>query len=221
MAPSGSSKPYFPIQSYFIIFVVRTNFMQQQLTHQQVQKLGNSLIYLANNVGELSKTKILKLLFLLEESSVKRFGYPFFGLSFQIWKLGPVLKEVYIDLSEDSPNLLRDFIERAPYDNKIYIAKGAFNDDHFSDNDIYLLEKIKDFARHKTAKDLISHTHEDNSLWRKSAIKNGTPQQLESADVNSTEFEIDFSLLFDNDEELKERYLESLESLEFINHLKG
>ncbi len=187
--------------------------MQQHLIHQQVQKLGNALIYLASNVGELSKTKILKLLFLLDESSVKRFGYPFFGLSFQIWKLGLVLKEVYIDLSEDSPNLLRDFIERAPYDNKIYIAKGAFNDDQFSDNDIYLLEKIKHFARHKTAKDLINYTHEDNSLWRKSAIKNVILHQRESAEVNSTEFEIDFSLLFDSDEELRDATLNHWKTL--------
>lgn len=195
--------------------------MQNHLTHQQVQKIGNTIIYLADNVGELSKTKILKLLFLLEESSVKRFGYPFFGLNFQIWKLGPVLKEVYIDLSEDNPNLLRDFIEKDAYDNKLYKAKGEFNDDQFSDNDIYLLEKIKDFARHKTAKDLINHTHQENSLWRKSAIKNGILQELESEEVNSTEHVIDFSLLFENDEVLKERYLESLGNLEFIHHLKG
>ena len=195
--------------------------MQNHLTQQQLQKLGNTLIYLAKNVGELSKTKILKLLFLLEESSVKRFGYPFFGLNFQIWKLGPVLKEVYIDLSEDSPNLLKDFIEKDQFNNKLYLAKGEFNDDQFSDNDIYLLEKIKDFARHKTARDLIDYTHEENSLWRKSAIKNGILQELESSEVNSTEHVIDFSLLFENDEQLRERYLESLENLEFINHLKG
>jgi uncharacterized phage-associated protein len=195
--------------------------MQNHLTQQQLQKLGNTLIYLAKNVGELSKTKILKLLFLLEESSVKRFGYPFFGLNFQIWKLGPVLKEVYIDLSEDSPNLLKDFIEKDPFNNKLYSAKGEFNDDQFSDNDIYLLEKIRDFSRHKTARDLIDYTHEENSLWRKSAIKNGVLQELESAEVNSTEYVIDFSLLFENDEQLRERYLESLENLEFINHLKG
>lgn len=195
--------------------------MQNHLTHQQVQKLGNTLIYLANNVGELSKTKILKLLFLLEESSVKRFGYPFFGLNFQIWKLGPVLKEVYIDLSEDNPSLLKEFVEKDPYDNKIYKAKAEFNDDQFSDNDIYLLEKIKEFARHKTAKDLINYTHEENSLWRKSAIKNGILQELESAEMNNTEYTIDFSLLFENDEFLRAKYLESLESLEFINHLKA
>jgi len=195
--------------------------MQNHLTHQQIQKIGNTLIYLADNVGELSKTKILKLLFLLEESSVKRFGYPFFGLNFQIWKLGPVLKEVYIDLSEDSPNLLKDYIEKDLYDNKLYTAKGEFNDDQFSDNDIYLLEKIKDFARHKTAKDLIDVTHEENSLWRKSAIKNGILQELESDEMNSTEFTIDFSLLFENNELLKERYFESQENPEFIHDLKG
>jgi uncharacterized phage-associated protein len=195
--------------------------MQNHLTQQQIQKLGNTLVYFADNVGELSKTKILKLLFLLEESSVKRFGYPFFGLNFQIWKFGPVLKEVYIDLSEETPNLLKDFIEKDPFDNKLYKAKTAFNDDQFSDNDIYLLEKIRDFSRHKNAKDLIDYTHQENSLWRKSALKNGILKELETAQVNSTEYAIDFSLLFEEDEELRERYLESQENLQFINHLKG
>ncbi len=195
--------------------------MQNHLTHQQVEKLGNTLVYLARHVGDLSKTKILKLLFLLEESSIKRFGYPFFGLNFQIWKLGPVLKEVYIDLSEDSPNLLEGYIEKADYDSRLYITKAEFSDDQFSDNDIYLLEKIRDFARHKTARELVDFTHEENSLWRRSAIKNGILQELESAEINSTEFVIDFSLLFENDEALRERYLESIETLEFIHHLKG
>ena len=195
--------------------------MQNHLTHQQVEKLGNTLVYLARHVGDLSKTKILKLLFLLEESSIKRFGYPFFGLNFQIWKLGPVLKEVYIDLSEDCPNLLDGYIEKADYDNRLYITKADFNDDQFSDNDIYLLEKIRDFARHKTARELVDFTHEENSLWRRSAIKNGILQELESSEINSTEFVIDFSLLFENDESLRERYLESIETLEFIHHLKG
>jgi len=195
--------------------------MQNHLTHQQLEKLGNTLVYLAQHVGDLSKTKILKLLFLLEESSVKRFGYPFFGLNFQIWKLGPVLKEVYIDLSEDSPNLLEGFIEKADYDPRQYITKAVFSDDQFSDNDIYLLEKISDFARHKTARELVDFTHEENSLWRKSAIKNGVLQELESAEMHSTEFVIDFSLLFENDEASREHYLESLETLEFIHHLKA
>ncbi|MBP6431602.1 MAG: DUF4065 domain-containing protein, partial [Ferruginibacter sp.] len=63
--------------------------MHNSFTTQQLNKLGNTLIYLANNVGELNKTKILKLLYLIEEKAIKKFGYPFFGFNFQLWKFGP------------------------------------------------------------------------------------------------------------------------------------
>lgn len=194
--------------------------MQNSFTAQQINKLGNTLVYLANNVGELSKTKILKLLYLIEEKSIKKFGYPFFGFNFQLWKFGPVLKDVYIDLSEDSPQILKDYITKADYDINLFIPIAEFNDDEFSDDDIYLLDSIAKFAKHKTAKDLVDLTHNDNSLWKLSALKNGVYEQLEAKEINSTEYLIDFSLLFESNTFQKERYESAVDNLDFINHFK-
>lgn len=194
--------------------------MQNSFTAQQINKLGNTLVYLANNVGELSKTKILKLLYLIEEKSIKKFGYPFFGFNFQLWKFGPVLKDVYIDLSEDSPQILKDYITKADYDINLFIPIVEFNDDEFSDDDIYLLDSIAKFAKHKTAKDLVDLTHNDNSLWKLSALKNGVYEQLEAKEINSTEYLIDFSLLFESKTFQKERYESAVDNLDFINHFK-
>ena len=194
--------------------------MQNSFTAQQINKLGNTLVYLANNVGELSKTKILKLLYLIEEKSIKKFGYPFFGFNFQLWKFGQVLKDVYIDLSEDSPQILKDYITKADYDINLFIPIAEFNDDEFSDDDIYLLDSIAKFAKHKTAKDLVDLTHNDNSLWKLSALKNGVYEQLEAKEINSTEYLIDFSLLFESNSFQKERYESAVDNLDFINHFK-
>ena len=194
--------------------------MPNVFTNQQINKLGNTLVYLSKAVGDFNKTKILKLLFILEESSIKKFGHPFFGFDFQLWKLGPVLKDVYIDLSDESINLLKGYIKQNEYNKSEFEAVSDFNDDEFSDNDIYLMDKVIEFARHKTAKDLVDFTHNENSLWRRSAIKNGVLDQLEAKELNSTEYLIDFSLLFDNDTFLKERYENSIDNLQFINHLK-
>ncbi len=194
--------------------------MSNTFTSQQVNKLGNTLVYLANHVSELNKTKILKLLYILEEKSIKRFGYPFFGFDFQLWKFGPVLKDVYIDLSEDSPLLLKDYIAKDNADKTLFIPIASFNDDEFSDNDVFLLDNIVKFAKHKTAKDLVNITHDENSLWKKSAIKNGIYEQLESESQTSSEFLIDFSLLFEENSFQKERYESAVDNLMFINHLK-
>lgn len=189
-------------------------------TNQQINKLGNTVVYLSKGVSDFNKTKILKLLFILEEVSVKKFGHPFFGFDFQLWKLGPVLKDVYIDLTEDNISLLKNYIKRAEFNKAEFEPISEFNDDEFSDNDIYLMDKVIEFARHKTAKDLIEYTHNENSLWRKSAIKNGVLEQLEAKELNSTEHLVDFSLLFENNSFLKEKYDNAIDNLEFINHLK-
>ncbi|MEI9809261.1 MAG: type II toxin-antitoxin system antitoxin SocA domain-containing protein [Bacteroidota bacterium] len=94
-------------------------------TKDQISKIGNTIIYLAERVQDLNKTKILKFLFLIEEASIKKSGKPFFGIDFQIWKFGPVAKDIYIDLTtqifDDEPILLNEFIERNPTLQKILL----------------------------------------------------------------------------------------------------
>lgn len=194
--------------------------MPNSLTYQQIDKIGNTLVYFANNVGELSKTKILKLLFLIEEKSIQTFGVPFFGVDFKVWKFGPVIQDVYVDLSEASPGLFSAYIKKDSLDSSLYIANATFNDDEFSDNDIFLLEKIREFARHKTAKDLVDFTHDKNSLWRKTAMRHGVLAALEAGAINSTEYTIDFGLLFEKDPEMFAYYLETKENRDFINSIK-
>jgi uncharacterized phage-associated protein len=190
-------------------------------TKDQVEKIGNTIVYLSQKINDLNKTKILKILFLLEEASIKKYGYPFFGIDFQLWKHGPVAKDIFIDLSEDVPSLLGKFIKRDESNAGAFVAIEQFNDDEFSDNDIDLLDKVTAFAKNQTASSLVKYTHDYNSLWRKSAIQNGVLDLLENQLVNSTEFTIDFGLLFENNPDLLEQFKEAKENREFVKHLKS
>src|SRR5258706_9819966 len=107
----------------------------KSFTKDQINKIGNSIVYLSKNISDLNKTKILKLLFLMEEACIKKFGHPFFGIDFQLWKLGPVAKDIFIDLSDETPTLLKDFVKKDTINPSNFIAKAEFNDDEFSDND--------------------------------------------------------------------------------------
>lgn len=53
-------------------------------------KLGNALIYMAERVPDLSKTKALKLLYLMEERMVLIYHVPFLGIPYEVWQAGPV-----------------------------------------------------------------------------------------------------------------------------------
>lgn len=190
-------------------------------TRDQIDKIGNTIVYLSKQMADLSKTKILKILFILEEASIKKYGYPFFGIDFQIWKLGPVIKDIFIDLSEEKPSLLSEYISRDENNMSIFKSDKDFNDDEFSDNDIELLQIITTFVKDKNASTLVKITHSQNSLWRKSAIKNGVMELLEDELINSTEFNIDFSLLFENNPVMIDKFEEIIENLEFSKHLKS
>ena len=64
------------------------------------QKLGNAIIYIAHHTSSLSKTKLLKLLYLMEERMALKYHVPFIGIPFEVWQAGPVAKDVFIDLSD-------------------------------------------------------------------------------------------------------------------------
>lgn len=162
-------------------------------TKNQIDKLGNTLIFLCEKMkkmGPISKTHLLKLIFIIEEISVKKFGIPFFDLRFDVWKLGPVSKDLFVELSGE-PNLLADYITKEVKDGNSYIiAKKAFSDDEFSDNEIDLLNQIADRFLFCTATELINFTHRQDSPWYKTAMKNGVLELLESGKMTTTDIEI-------------------------------
>lgn len=157
------------------------------------EKLGNVVVYIANHVPDLSKTKLLKLLYFMEEYSVKRFHTPFLGLLFEVWQAGPVVKDVFIDLSE-TPVLLDGFVKKEVKDGNTYIsAIKEFCDDEFSDNDIVVMDDMLKKYGNMTAKQLVNLTHAKGSLWYKVAEQEHLLEAFKEGKLNNSSYEIDFS----------------------------
>lgn len=195
--------------------------MSIPLNKYQFDKLGNTLVFFAKHVGDFGKTKALKLLFLLEEKSIKELGIPFFGFDFKVWQFGPVVGEVYNDLNDRDLPLLSKYIKRVDANTDEFEAIVDFNDDEFSNNDIYLMNEIVRFARNKTATDLVNFTHGKNSLWLKAAKENNLLDGFENKTITQTDIIINFSSLIEDNNYLKERYESSLEYLHFSNQIKA
>ena len=177
-----------------------TNKKYFQLTQEQIDKVGNAMIYLSQKIPEISKTKMLKLLYLLDEFSIKKSGIPFFNLQYKVWKLGPVANDIFVELS-DRLCLFGKYIKVKADNDKITIyPKAEFSDDEFSDNNIDVLNAIVDTYRTSTAAELINLTHMPNSLWRKTAEENGVYELLKNGCINSTDFVIDMGNLVSDDE---------------------
>ena len=194
-----------------------TNFY----TKSQIDKLGNAIIYLSNSIKPLYKTKLLKLIYLIEEVSVKKYGIPFFGFDFQLWRLGPVVKDVFIDLSS-TPVLLEDYIETIGSGDGTYIvAKKEFCDDEFSELDLEILQAVATNYRNFTGNELVEITHRENYPWHKTALQHGYLDLFNNKSIQSTDIIIDLSSLLNDTPTLKEFYLGNLEYQKQSNHLKG
>lgn len=172
---------------------------QEIYTKNQLDKLGNTLIYLCENLERASKTHLLKLVFIIEEISILKFGIPFFDLRFDLWKLGPVSKDLYVELS-DELNLLKPYIVKEIKEGVTLVyPKKKFSDDEFSDNEMKLLNEIVDRFKHCTAGELINFTHKKNTPWYNTALKNGVLDLLESGKMTTTDIEINLAELIEDD----------------------
>lgn len=164
-----------------------------KLTQADRNKIGNAVVYIAQRVPNLSKTKLLKLLYLMEEYSVRRFQTPFLGLPFEVWQAGPVVKDIFIDLSE-TPVILDGYVEKEVEDGKTYIrATADFSDDEFSDNDITVMDDILRRYGNKTAKQLVELTHRKDGLWYATAKRNNLLEGFEQKVINNSDCQIDLS----------------------------
>jgi uncharacterized phage-associated protein len=193
-------------------------------TKADIDKLGNTLVFLCQKLSpytQVSKTHLLKLVFILEEFSVKKFGVPFFNLRFDVWKLGPVSKDLFVELT-DEPVLLADYISKDEVDKGKFVIcpKRDFSDDEFSDNEMDLLEEVAERFKFCTAKELINFTHRKNTPWYNAAQKHGLVEDLEAGRINTTDIEIDLSELIEEEEQKLALYKTHKEFLSQSKSLK-
>lgn len=177
----------------------------------QLEKIGHTVIYLSQKIAPLSKTKLLKLLYILDEISIKKSGLPFVNLKYKVWKFGPVSEEIFIDLSSET-TLLSKYIKNTNNEGVSEICpKIEFSDDEFSDNDIELMNFVIEKYGNASAKELVSYTHRVNSPWYNTAKENAVLDLLEKEEINNTELLIDMSTLIAHDPRKMEIYTEYLE----------
>lgn len=183
-----------------------------KLTKTDKEKLGNTVVYIASHTSNLSKTKLLKLLYFMEEYSVRRFHTPFLGLPFEVWQAGPVVKDVFIDLSE-TPVILDGYVTKQIKGDATYILPiKEFCDDEFSDNDLVVMQEVVKRYGNKTAKELVALTHKKGTLWYNTASRENLLDAFSKKLMNNSDCIIDFS------EELtkagKEFYLDQMDFLQ-------
>lgn len=188
--------------------------------HEQIDKIGNALVYLIEKMGALPKTNLLKLVYIIEERSIEKRSMPFFNLDFEVWKFGPVCQNLYVEFTEE-PTILKNYIKKKNIRNSVVFETiNPFNDDEFSDSDIVLMDEVITEFSGANSNDLVEYTHRENSLWYNAAKENGVLELLLSEELPTTNIKIDFTQLIKDEPSKLDFYNEHKEFLSFVSSLK-
>lgn len=174
--------------------------------------IGNLIIYIANHCKNLHQTKLIKLLYLIDEESVRQTGAPITWLEYEVWEKGPVAKDVYFSKFNGSNRFCSyvDFKETS-INNYQVVPKKGFNVSEFSEKEMNLIDNVLKLYGGKRSDELIDITHQEDSLWSKAKSENNIEF---SNNCHLSDTIIDFKELIKNDGFKLTSYYASLENLE-------
>jgi len=137
-------------------------------THER-EKLLNAIIYFAQNTKYCGKTKLFKLLFLLDFEHYKLTGRSVTGSQYRAIQLGPVPSRFFEEFDAPAEDLLEAIDIKATrmidYPMLKIVPKRGFDPSHFSKREIRLLGAIADEHKTKTAQQMVDLTHAENGVW--------------------------------------------------------
>ncbi len=197
------------------------------------EKIGNLLLYLAQKIPQLHLTKLLKIIYIIDETAVREIGVPVTWLDYQVWKLGPVPKNIYDELRNNKKIIcqndtfsLSKFIKiqntpnpKNPQKDCFAILPNAvFDDGEFNDYEMELIDKTINTYKFLSSEQIINELHEQGTLWEKMVNSKELERvfELEGSRSNHT---IDFTDLLQEDTFKSMAYKAAYEALSFQEEL--
>ena len=145
----------------------------------QKDRIGNIIVYYVDKIGHgLSLTKLLKLLYLTDEESVKKTGVPITWLDHNAWKRGPVSPDVFFEIKSLEEGIIRNekesldefiSVSTEDYKNKTKYtcinAKRSFDNSEFTDFELGIFDHVVSKYGNMSADKLEALTHKEGSLY--------------------------------------------------------
>ncbi|MEX0735142.1 MAG: Panacea domain-containing protein [Steroidobacteraceae bacterium] len=135
------------------------------------EKLVNAIVFFARNTQYCGKTKLFKLLYLLDFHHFLETGRSVTGLEYHAWKNGPVpfsLVRQRDDLEGDLAVAVDIVPQRAiNCDRQRVVPEAAFDESHFTKRELRLMQELAHRHHDEMTKPLIGLTHEERAPWDK------------------------------------------------------
>lgn len=186
----------------------------------QVNKelVGNIIILLAEKCAPLYHTKLIKMLYLIDEKAIKDSGVPITWLDYKVWQYGPVDPAIFH--IKDNFGEYVSAIVNSEY-NGVYttIIKPLrkFDDGELSDYDLDIINEVIEECKDKKACELVHITHKPGSPWDIAKKRN----ELDFSIANISDAKVDMGVLIESSPEKQARYKEAYDHMAFMSVLKS
>ena len=194
-------------------------------------KIGNLIAYLATEIQPLSLTKLLKLLFIIDERAMLKSGAPITWLEYKAWGEGPVARDIYDEVKFDIKTVIGN---KSLSLNEFISVTKEFNANR-NQEEVNLLPKkysLAEFSRFEKelisgviaeygklpAARLIELLHSKDSLWNKTVVRNNLQYDF-AAYGKKSDVTIHLGELIQEDDFLLMASKSAFESLRFQEHL--
>lgn len=135
------------------------------------EKLINAIVFFAGNTRFCGKTKLFKLLYLLDFHHFRETGRSVTGLEYRAWKNGPVpfaLVQEWDNFEPDLAAAIDVVAERViDYDRQRLVPKKPFQDGQFTKRELRLMQELAERHRDEMTRPLIGLTHAELGPWDK------------------------------------------------------
>ena len=176
-----------------------------------VNKVGALLEYICSQMPHIHLRKLLKVIYLIDEKSVRERAIPLLWLDYYAWKKGPVAPSIY----EVKEGAFSDYVTCVKEsDTKWYVSakkKSLYAIDKdlkaFSAYEMDIINSVIAYCKDKSADDLTNETHQDDSLWSQTVSR----YNIVFDETGRSKYPICLNDL--NDAEGKEVYADALDSI--------
>lgn len=135
------------------------------------EKLINAAIYFASNTAYCGKTKLIKLLYLLDFEHFRQTGRSVTGLEYRAWKLGPVPTVLFQEWMAPEPDFAAalDIVPEKviEYERLKVVPRTNFDDRHFTRRELRLMDELAQRFHDELTRPLVNYTHAELGPWAK------------------------------------------------------
>lgn len=135
-------------------------------------RLINAILFFANQSPCCGKTKLFKLLFLLDTKHYAETGRSVTGYDYQAWEHGPVptkLMDEWTEFKSDLASVVKIEHESFPNGNVRYTIRAnegaVFDDSNFTPRQLRIMNELIEQHANDTAKQMVDLTHEPGGPW--------------------------------------------------------